>query len=118
MLCCARQYQGACLSPNQPNGHNILLGQQQQMRVHYVFLPCCLCCVACRYRDALSSMTEAQGNFATALADFGCGSDEDSLIMGECNSYCCCYVVQTKSAHPQKEPTRLIGPDCELMSCG
>jgi hypothetical protein len=28
-------------------------------------------------------MTEAQGNFATALADFGCGSDEDSLIMGE-----------------------------------
>lgn len=28
-------------------------------------------------------MTEAQGNFATALAEFGCGSDEDSLIMGE-----------------------------------
>lgn len=27
-------------------------------------------------------MTEAQGNFATALAEFGCGSDEDSLIMG------------------------------------
>lgn len=35
-----------------------------------------------RYRDALTSMTEAQSNFATALADFGCGSDEDSLIMG------------------------------------
>lgn len=28
-------------------------------------------------------MTEAQGHFATALAEFGCGSDEDSLIMGE-----------------------------------
>lgn len=27
-------------------------------------------------------MTEAQGNFATALAEFGCGSDEESLIMG------------------------------------
>jgi hypothetical protein len=28
-------------------------------------------------------MTDAQSNFATALAEFGCGSDEDSLILGE-----------------------------------
>lgn len=39
-----------------------------------------------RYRDALAHMTDAHGNFATALAEFGCGSDEDSLIMGKPHS--------------------------------
>lgn len=36
-----------------------------------------------KYRDALAAMTEAQQAFAGALQDFGCGSDEDSLLLGE-----------------------------------
>eukprot|EP00878_Enallax_costatus_P041785 GHUV01048671.1.p1 GENE.GHUV01048671.1~~GHUV01048671.1.p1 ORF type:complete len:252 (+),score=78.86 GHUV01048671.1:281-1036(+) len=35
-----------------------------------------------KYRDALAAMTEAQQSFAGALHDFGCGSDEDSLLLG------------------------------------
>jgi hypothetical protein len=36
-----------------------------------------------KYRDALASMTEAQQTFAASLAEFGAGSDEDSLLLGE-----------------------------------
>jgi hypothetical protein len=57
-------------------------GAAEATRLSHGPVVCCCCC-CCRYRDALSSMTEAQSNFATALAEFGCGSDQDSLIMGE-----------------------------------
>lgn len=39
-----------------------------------------------KYRDALAAMTEAQQAFAGALQDFGCGSDEDSLLLGAIDS--------------------------------
>eukprot|EP00882_Tetradesmus_deserticola_P014497 GHRQ01015417.1.p2 GENE.GHRQ01015417.1~~GHRQ01015417.1.p2 ORF type:complete len:115 (+),score=39.11 GHRQ01015417.1:415-759(+) len=36
-----------------------------------------------KYRDGLAAMTEAQQSFAASLAEFGGGSDEDSLLLGE-----------------------------------
>jgi hypothetical protein len=36
-----------------------------------------------KYRDALAAMTEAQQSFAASLAEFGAGSDEESLLLGE-----------------------------------
>jgi hypothetical protein len=47
-----------------------------------------LCCAgllsgAKKYRDALAAMTEAQQSFAASLAEFGAGSDEESLLLGE-----------------------------------
>ncbi|WIA33951.1 hypothetical protein OEZ86_007046 [Tetradesmus obliquus] len=35
-----------------------------------------------KYRDALAAMTEAQQSFAASLAEFGGGSDEESLLLG------------------------------------
>eukprot|EP00879_Flechtneria_rotunda_P026590 GHRR01028363.1.p2 GENE.GHRR01028363.1~~GHRR01028363.1.p2 ORF type:complete len:126 (+),score=19.43 GHRR01028363.1:1437-1814(+) len=35
-----------------------------------------------KYRDALAAMSEAQQSFAAALHDFGCGGDEESLLIG------------------------------------
>jgi hypothetical protein len=35
-----------------------------------------------RYRDGISGMLDAQSAFAAALADFGGGSDEESLHLG------------------------------------
>jgi hypothetical protein len=52
-----------------------------------------LCCAgllsgAKKYRDALAAMTEAQQSFAASLAEFGAGSDEDSLLLGELAGRC------------------------------
>jgi hypothetical protein len=36
-----------------------------------------------KYRDGVSAMYDAQVAFAAALQEFGGGTDEDSLLMGE-----------------------------------
>lgn len=58
-------------------------------------------------------MTEAQGNFATALADFGCGSDEDSLIMGELQSAAACCMAACSLLRAVQQT-----PASQILSCG